>query len=249
MLETLLSVIISTNLYSRRPKGTAALSSYRPDTLEPGTTVPLPTAPHSQANPAPSAQTEVTPFSSTNQATVVTLTELGPLPELLDLSTPGQPPDRDPVNTDLFSDAGRAKIKAMHERLHTERMAREARERIPLYNFDLEAQLQERYQRERDWNLQCRDIALRALQDQTVAIAETYQKMGHPVPSPASGATMCLTYRGDSCYLPAQRDPAVSSSHQSGRFHLDVPTRKDAPTQSAGQVLSPPTGSNVPGQG
>ena len=137
----------------------------------------------------------------------------------------------------------------MHERLHTDRMAREARERIPLYNFDLEAQLQERYQRERDWNLQCRDVAIRALQDQTVAIAETYQKMGHPVPSPASGATVCLTYRGDSCYLPAQRDLAVSSSHQSERFQLDAPACKDTSVQHTEQLLPPPTGSDVPGQG
>ena len=249
MIETLRSVIISTNLSGRQPKGTAALSSYRPDTLEPCTTVPLPTAPHSQANPAPSTQTEVTPFSSTNQATVVTLTELGPIPEILDLPTPGHPPDRDPVNTDLFSNAGRAKIKAMHERLHTERMAREARERIPWYNFDLEAQLQERYQRELDWNQQCRDIAIRALQDQTVAIAETYQKMGHPVPSPAPGAAMCLTYRNDSCYPPAQRDLAVSSSHQPERPQLDAPAYKDTSTQDAGRSLPPPTGPDVPGQG
>ena len=61
-------------------------------------------------------------------------------------SAEGSPPYADLTNAKLYGSKGLARVKAVHKRIRQDRMRRDAEERVLIYNFDLEAQLQERNQ-------------------------------------------------------------------------------------------------------
>ena len=154
-----------------------------------------------------------------NSTGLVSVMGFLPSQNSVDSSTDDLRPSTNQNDAKLFSSKGIAKINAVHERIHRDWMCRDAEERVLLYNFNLEAQLQERNQKERDWNAQCREAAICTLTDQTQAIAEAPLKMGHPALPPSPEPAVYLEYRECPRALKQTSSFADSLASSLGQLH------------------------------